>query len=508
MSDEEEGRQTGRGFPRLVYNPVSLVGAAVAASMVLVILFLFILDSVSDQSSPYLGVLGFAVLPVPLILGLLAIPFGMWMEWRREKKMGPRERDLPVVDMNRHDHRRALVTFLVGTIIFLFLTAGGSYKAYEYSESVEFCGTFCHTVMEPEYVTYQNSPHARVKCVECHIGGGAEWFVRSKISGSYQFYSVTFDKYPRPIPTPIEDLRPARETCERCHWPAKFHGDQLWEVDRYLSDEENTRWKIRMVMRTGGADEFNQRTRGIHWHIAQEVEYVASDSTRQEIQEVRHHLPDGTVKVYQNTWNPLPGDTAVDEDLVRVMDCMDCHNRPSHQYLSPRHAMDQALETGSVPADLPYIKREAATLLAAEYESREEGLASIADELRDFYAANYPDVMSSRQAALLKGIEGVKEVFNTFFFPYMKARWDAYPVNIGHQEYPGCFRCHNGAFQSAEGETISAGCQLCHAILSQGPGTPDMQAQGTEGVEFRHPVDIGEAWRELACSDCHTGGGY
>ena len=271
-----------RRYPKLVYNPISLFGAALATAILFAILLLFGMDVTSDTSNPYLGVIGFAMLPVPLVIGLLMIPAGMYVEWRREQRQGAVRR-FPTLDMNRTEHRRALVTFVTGTVIFLFLTAGGSYKVYEYTESVAFCGTMCHQVMEPEHTTYLNGPHARVACVACHIGTGAEWYARSKLSGSYQVYSVLFHKYSQPIPTPVENLRPARETCEQCHWPQKFHGDQMWEVGRFLPDEQNTRWALRMAMRTGGAHTETGQVHGIHWHIAQKVEYVSTDKARQEI---------------------------------------------------------------------------------------------------------------------------------------------------------------------------------------------------------------------------------
>ena len=510
MPESNQTTKRQRRFPRSVYNPISLGGAALAIATTFSILLIFVVDITSEAQSPYLGILGFAVLPIPLILGLLLIPLGMWLEMRRSANLGAEAPLLPVVDMNVAEHRRAFMIFVGGTIVFLFLTAGGSYRAYEHTETVEFCGTTCHTVMEPEYTTYLSGPHARVKCVECHVGTGASWYVRSKLSGTYQVYSVLFNRYPRPIGTPIENLRPARETCEQCHWPAKFHGDQMWEVARYLSDETNTRWRIRMAMKTGGADETTGRIGGIHWHIARQVEYVPADSSRMEIREVRYLRPDGTTEVYDSMWNPLTDEEreALGAEDVRTMDCMDCHNRPSHQYLSPRQAMDQLLETRRVPRDLPFIKREGADLLAADYENREEGLAAIESGLRGFYSERYPDIAATREAALQQAVAGIQAAFNTYFFPSMKAKWSAYPTHIGHLEFPGCFRCHGGNMATSEGKMISSNCRLCHTILSQGPEVEGYSAAGPEGLEFRHPQDIGEAWREIACSDCHTGGEY
>jgi len=363
--------------------------------------------------------------------------------------------------------------------------------------------------MEPEHTTYLNGPHARVKCVECHIGEGAEWYVRSKLSGAYQVYSVLFNKYERPIPTPIENLRPARETCERCHWPSKFHGDQMWEVARYLNDEQNTRWAIKLVMKTGGADETTGQIHGIHWHIAQNVEYIASDSTRTEIREVRFHRPDGTTEIYKSVYNPLEEEelAALPEEAIRTMDCMDCHNRPSHQYLSPRRAMDKGFEVELLPRDLPYLKREGTNLLAVEHSTREEALEAIESGLTGFYRENYPEVFESRGSDIARAIAGIQQLYSHNFFPYMRARWSAYPTQIGHQEFAGCYRCHNGMMSTYEGTAIGNDCNLCHTILAQGPDVVGYEGS-IDPSEFKHPEDIYEAWRDMACHECHTGGEY
>ncbi|MFC1628816.1 NapC/NirT family cytochrome c [Gemmatimonadota bacterium] len=507
--DEDEELETKR-FPRYVYNPISLTGAALAIAMLFAIIIIFIVDASQPDPNPYIGILGFAIFPIPFILGLLLIPFGMWIVWRRVKQDKPALQMLPTLDMNKSQHRVAFFTFTTGTILFLFLSAGGFYKLYEYTESVAFCGTTCHTVMEPEHTTYLVGPHARVKCVECHIGEGTEWYVRSKLSGAYQVYSVLFNKYQRPIPTPIENLRPARETCEHCHWPEKFHGNQMWEVNRYLSDEQNTRWNIQMVMNTGGTEKTGDENHSIHWHIAQTLEYVAADSTRREIREVRQHRPDATVEVFRSLNNPLAEEESamLPEEDIRVMDCMDCHNRPSHQYLSPRHAMDQAIERDRIPADLPFIKRIGTNLLADEYQDRETGMQAIETEIIGYYQENYPLIATSRIEDVNRSITGVQQLYSTYFFPAMNARWSAYPSHIGHQEFPGCFRCHNGMMATDEGKLIRNDCQLCHTIIGQGFAGADFATSGLAGLEFRHPEDIGEAWRFMSCTDCHTGGEY
>ena len=182
-------------FPSSVYNPITMVGASVSLISFGLILFLTLLEAMSTQHKPYMGIIAFIILPAFLILGLLLIAFGIIREHKREKRGVHRNQRLPVLDLNDPRYRRAVVFFSVGTILLLLFTAFGSFKAYEYTDSVEFCGTVCHKVMNPEYTAYKNSPHARVDCVKCHIGPGATWFVRSKLSGSYQVYSVLFNKY-------------------------------------------------------------------------------------------------------------------------------------------------------------------------------------------------------------------------------------------------------------------------------------------------------------------------
>ena len=181
------------------------------------------------------------------------------------------------------------------------LSAAGSYRAYQFTDSVRFCGQLCHTVMKPEYTAYLQSPHARVACVDCHVGPGASWYVRSKLSGTYQVYAAVFHKYPRPIPTPVANLRPAQQTCEQCHWPRKFYGAQLKVFYHYADDEKNSPRQIRMLINTGGAEPTAGLPSGIHWHmnIANKITYIASDAQRQVIPWVQAEDMQGKVTVYK-----------------------------------------------------------------------------------------------------------------------------------------------------------------------------------------------------------------
>jgi len=262
---------------------MTLLGSSLALFAVAAILILLALDLVTAGSNPYLGIFTFLVLPGLLVVGLVLIPVGM--AWERRRLLRGSTRPL-VVDLGDPEHRRALVTFLVGTSIFLLITTVGMYGGFEYSESVEFCGKVCHAVMEPEYTAHANGSHAKVACVRCHIGPGAGWFVKSKISGARQVFKTLAHSYPTPIPTPIENLRPAQEVCEQCHWPEHFYGSSMVRRIHYLGDEENTPWEIDLLLHIGGSGtEHTGHPSGIHWHIdpANHMTYVAEDFSRNDI---------------------------------------------------------------------------------------------------------------------------------------------------------------------------------------------------------------------------------
>jgi hypothetical protein len=482
-----------------------MFGAIVAIVNFVIILGLVLLDAITGGLAPYAGIIAFIILPAILILGLIFIPVGMYFERRRRiRHKGEKARSF-YIDLAKPSHRFATMVFSTGTIIFLLFTAVGSYRAYEFTESVTFCGQVCHEVMEPEFTAYQYSTHARVSCAECHVGPGAGWFVRSKLSGAYQVYATTFNLYPKPIPTPIENLRPARETCEECHWPNKFHGSQERIFDHYMVDEENTKWTIRMLIKTGGGSMEAGIAEGIHWHmnLANEIDYIATDEQRQEIAYVRIKDHEGNIREYMSEDNPIDPDELSKYEMRR-MDCIDCHNRPTHIYRSPSQAVNMAFSAGWIDATLPSAKRIAIESLIEDYPSKDSAMIAIADQIKASYAEEYPEVLESRKVDVESMIAGVQEIYRRNFFPKMKVRWDVYPDNIGHFSSPGCYRCHDGRHVSEDGSVISNDCKSCHIILSQG-NDADSQLIDPEGLEFRHPVDIEEAWREMACSECHTG---
>lgn len=506
MGDENERASEipERRLPTVFYNTMTVAGAWIGAISLLFILFFMVVESTAEEHSPYTGILTFIVMPVFLIAGLTLVFVGALRERRRRAHGAEASQVLPVVDLNRSAHLRAVTLIGIGAVIFLMLSSFGSFKAYQYTETNAFCGRVCHAVMEPEYTAYQDSAHARVDCVECHIGPGAEWFVRSKLSGAYQVYAVMADTYPRPIPTPIESLRPSADTCEQCHWPAHFYEENLVTHDYYLPDDENTHMSLSLLMKIGGgSDEHGLPTRGIHWHmnIRNVVEYVATDERRQEIPWVRVTYPDGTQREFVDEEAEFDV-AAVKDSEIRKMDCIDCHNRPSHEFAHPSRAVNQAMARGEIDPSIPGIKRVAVAALEGQYGTKDAGHEAIEAALRVEYEGRVAsgDVA---EKALGAAVDAVKRIYAANYFPRMKASWKAFPDDIGHLTAPGCFRCHDGMHTSEDGKTVTRDCTICHTLLSQSIDEGDEQVS-LVGVDYQHPEDIGGVWEFMDCTECHA----
>ncbi len=495
-------------LPDSIYNWITIAGTVIASISLFMIIFLFSISLLFDKGGSYLGLVIYIILPGFMILGLLLIPLGMLRNHFKSKgKEKPEKVSFPVVDLNDIKHRNAFFIFVIGSVLLLFLSALGSYEAFNYTESTEFCGELCHSVMKPEYVAYKNSPHAKVRCVECHVGSGADWYVRSKLSGLYQVYAVTANVYPKPIPTPITNLRPARETCEECHWPQKFYPRKLEVQKHYLADEENTEWDIHLTMKVSASLSAKGLTEGIHWHInpSVKIEYISTDSTSQEIPWVRYtNVETGLSRVYNDEDNPIDPDVMGDYE-VKTMDCIDCHNRPSHVYKPPAFFINEAITAGTIPRELPEIKSIALELCDDEYSTEEEAQDAIEDKINSYYKDNYSELVEEKPELITDAVMGIQDAFSKNIFPEMKVRWDAYPNNIGHLEYKGCFRCHTDTHVAETGDIIPKDCNLCHTINAQGNPKNLMAAAFGQSLEFQHPVDIDEMWKESFCTDCHTG---
>src|SRR6201981_597539 len=389
------------GFSRLrelVRNPISLVGLVLAIVAFGNFLFLFFIDLSSEHPSPYVGILAYMVAPGFLVLGLAMVPFGVWYD-RRKRRQHPAE---PIrylhVDFNDPSQRGALTFIFTFVIAFIGLSVVGSYKAYEFTDSVQFCGQLCHSVMAPEFTAYQLSPHARVACVDCHVGAGATWYVKSKLSGARQVIATALNTYPRPIPTPVHNLRPAAQTCEQCHWPKKFYGAQLKVFTHYSSDEKNTPRQIRMLINVGGGDPATGAPEGIHWHmnIANEITYVSTDEKRQVIPYIHVKDMQGRVTEYFAKDSTLTKEQIAKADKRR-MDCVDCHNRPTHIYVPPDLSVDNSLLARRLDASLPFLKQQAVAALTADYKTTDAAMQGIAKSIDNFYESKYPDLAKSKQ---------------------------------------------------------------------------------------------------------------
>jgi nitrate/TMAO reductase-like tetraheme cytochrome c subunit len=489
------------GLRMLLRNPVSLAGVALAIVSLANIFLFVLLDQIATKASPYIGILAYMVSPAFLVFGLLLMLVGVLLE--RRKKVAPTA-FYPRIDLNDPTQRSAVISFMTFLVVFVMVSVAGSYKAYEYTESVQFCGQLCHTVMSPEYTAYQLSPHARVACAECHVGTGATWFVKSKLSGSRQVFAAVFNTFPRPIPTPVHNLRPAQETCEQCHWPKKFYGGQLKVFTHYANDEKNTLRQVRMIIKTGGGDPATGAPEGIHWHmnIANKIEYVASDEQHQTIPYIHVEDQQGRVTEYFAKDSKLTKDQIAKTPRHR-MDCVDCHNRPTHIYVAPDQAVDQSLLARRLDVSLPFIKQEAVTVLTATYTTTDAATQGIAKGMEDYYENKYPDVAKTKQLEIRSAVAEVQQIFQRTTFPEMKLNWQTHPNNLGHFYFSGCFRCHDGQHVSADGKIISRDCNQCHTLMSETEGATSVAA--TALPAFQHPVDIGDL-TQVNCADCHTGG--
>jgi len=509
MTEDTQKKDPLRDHPpvsrNLIRNPISLIGLALAAVALVNIILLLLIDLLASHSSPYIGILAYMVAPGFLFVGLILVPIGMIVERRRRLRAVGAPPHFPKLDLNNPAQRSTVAFLLSFVVIFSLVSAVGSYKAYEFTDSVDFCGQLCHSVMHPEFVAYKASPHARVACVDCHVGSGASWYVKSKLSGIRQVYYTARGTYPRPIPTPVHNLRPAQDTCEQCHWPKKFWGAQLKSFTHYGSDEQNTPRVIRMLIKTGGGDPMlGQAGGGIHWHmnIANKITYFSTDEQRQVIPWVRMEDESGKVTEFV-TKDGAPTQAQIDKAAKRRMDCIDCHNRPTHIYVPPDLSVDRSISGHAIDATLPFIKQQGVQVLTADYKTSADAQNAIAAGITKYYQDKYPQIASSKADSVKQAVAELQRIYSTTFFPEMNLNWKTHPNNIGHFYFQGCFRCHDGNHVTKDGKAISKDCNSCHTVIEQ-------QESGTQVASlpvqpFKHPVDLGDM-TAVNCSDCHSGG--
>jgi hypothetical protein len=448
---------------RLIRSPISIVGMVLTTITAVVFLVVFFADLFGLHTNPYLGIVFFLVLPGIFLFGLALIPLGAGLE-RRRRARGHAASEWPRFDLNNPTTRTTAVAIFGLTMANIVIVSLAAYRGVEYMDSPRFCGEVCHTVMKPEYTAYQDSPHSRVACVQCHIGSGASSFAQAKINGLRQLVSLATSTYARPIPSPVRRLRPARDTCEQCHWPEKIHGDKIRRIVEYADDETNSESVTTLQVHVGGGSERLGIAQGIHWHmnLANEVEYIATDDKRQVIPYVRVRDRTGAVREYL-------ADGVTAEQLAkgerRRMDCMDCHNRPSHTMApTAERAVNERMASGQIPKTLPFVRREAVKALNATYPTQEAGIDGIARALRAFYRARTPDGSPLPAQDIDRAVQATTDIYRRNVFPEMNVRFGTYPNNIGHIDSPGCFRCHDDEHKTKEGKTIGQDCETCHKI--------------------------------------------
>ena len=444
-------------LPSALRNPISLIGVAVTTAMAVLFFALFALELAGLIRNPYIGLLLFVAVPAVFVVGLLLIPIGIWRR-RRQVAAHAAVDEWPVIDLRLPRTRAVVAWVTVLTMVNLAIVSLAAYGTLHHMETAEFCGTTCHTTMEPEWKAYQVSPHAQVACVSCHVGPGAEALVESKIAGTRQLWQVFTSNVPTPVPAPVRTMRPARDTCQACHWAEKVHGDKLKVVREYADDETSSETATTLQLHVGGGRYDLGGGSGIHWHmnIDNRIEFIATDPQRQVIPWVKFTDRSGTVREYAV-------DGVTPEQLAqgerRTMDCMDCHNRPAHTFEpAPERAVDNAIAAGQLPRDLPFARREAVAALKDTYPTGADALAGIEARLRKFYAAQ------SGGSAVTRAIGAVQEIYGRNVFPAMKVGWGTYPNNIGHVFFTGCFRCHDDNHKSRDGAVIKQDCESCHAM--------------------------------------------
>jgi hypothetical protein len=441
-------------------HPLSLFGAWLVTFSALVFVLVLLLDLFGLHHNPYFGLLFFLIVPALFVIGLLLIPLGVALERRRQRR-GLEPRRLPTIDLSNPRHQRVVGALVALTFINVLIIAMASYRAVEYMDSTQFCGQVCHTVMQPEFVAHRDGPHSRVACVECHVGSGATSFVRAKINGTRQLVAVAFNTYSRPIEAPVHDMRPARDTCEQCHWPEKFYGDKVEVINEFAGDEKNTVSSTKLTLHVGGGLPQLGSPNGIHWHTnaQNEIDYVALDTEREMIPYVR--LKDASGRVWEFR-SPDADDAKIAAAEHRRMDCVDCHNRPTHEFIAtPERAVDAALSRGAIPVSLPFARRQAVEALKQTYPDAIAADQEIGRRLRAFYSANDPP---GRESEVDRLVQTTRFLYARDVFPAMNVTFGTHPNNLGHTDATGCFRCHDDQHKASDGRVIRQDCDLCHNI--------------------------------------------
>jgi hypothetical protein len=450
----------------LTQHWLSLLGLALVATALISWLFVLPQQIRGHVENPYVGIVVFLILPAIFFTGLLLIPVGVYLS-----KHQIREGLIEETFDRKSALRRIAWFFGATTLLNILIGTQVTYRAVKHMETAQFCGATCHT-MAPEFAAYQNSPHSKVECVGCHVAPGLSGWVDSKANGTRQLVETVMNSSPRPIPSALESSRlvPARETCENCHWPQKFGGVTLRVINKYAEDEANTRTQTVLMMMIGG-NKF-EGIHGAHLGPGIHIRFAVADAKRQGIPWIEYRNANtGVVKTFASAGSPA--DPAMTLPKFE-MQCVDCHNRPTHTFDMPEGAMDKALARGDIAITLPYIKKRGMEVLKADYRTSQEAAEKLPSGVVGFYQKSYPDLATARSQDISQASQAILAIYNRNVFPDLKVTWGTYPNNLGHMDFPGCFRCHDGSHAAADGTTITQDCNTCHEPLAMEETSPEI----------------------------------
>ena len=444
---------------------LSMVGVALVTLAGFSWLFALPADIRGHVQNPYIGLLLFIAIPAVFFTGLILIPIGIALGRRHVLE---RMEELP----NRQAAwRRAGIFFGVMTLANLVIGSQLTYRSVEHMETVQFCGQTCH-VMQPEFMAHLVAPHQEVECAACHIAPGATGWFKAKMAGTNQMVAVTFNSFPKPIESGLESNRlvSSAATCEQCHARELFIGSRLRIRRKYKDDEANTPTETVLMMHIGGGTLGG--IHGAHMGPGVQIRYAAQDKKRQTLPWVEYrNTSTGAMRTY------LAADAKPDAAStlpVFEMQCADCHNRAAHSFEAADHAVDTAMATGKMAADLPFLKKTGVELLNAVYGSEEEAGQKIPAGLASFYQQKYPNVAGKRASDIQTAGKELLAIYQRNVFPDLKVTWGTYPNNLGHGDDPGCFRCHDDSHATSDKKTITQDCNTCHQALAVDETSPEI----------------------------------
>jgi len=446
-------------------NRISLIGGALTSASALVLIGFWVVDVFGHGGSenPYLGIVIDLCLPGLFILGLLLIPAGMWLRQRHLKNEGSVPAAYPKVDLRDPAFRHGIEFVAIATFINFVIVGTATYRGVAYMDTPSFCGQACH-VMEPEWTQYHVSSHTGVPCTACHIAPGLSGFVHAKVNGTKQLAMVMFHDYPKPIMAGSK-IPAANLTCLNCHNPNALIGDKLLVENHFGDDETNSMTNTVLLIHVGGRDGFGHLS-GIHGAHSAHIEYVSTDDNRQTIPWVAKTNDDGSVTEFSSDGKGPPAGQR------RVMDCIDCHNRAAHSFATAEQALNKDMAAGSPSSSLPFIHKEGLVLLKADYPSAVDASTTITAGLENYYRTQYPAVWNSQRPQIDQAAKTLAVIYSRNVFPFMKITWGTHPNNIGHNDYPGCFRCHDGSHNSKDGKSITMDCTTCHNLVAVDEAKP------------------------------------